>query len=360
MNKRHGVALVLVVVVSGAACDDDGGAADPGPPPADLRVDGDYQIVSTYDLTVGTVLPESVATYAQDIVGLRSDPAGTMFKLLDDAGVPLASDLLDALPDALADELKKAINEFFAADVYGDARVASELDLLTTAIQTVLARPDVVSQLSLSAPDATGAITVTHRLQELRYRPYDGAAEIVIPIVAPPPPVSSIVTLETTATGRVTRGLAGEDAHLQVGDHAFGLPYGSYVLAALDQAAGRRYGTNLRGALRLLMDCDGMAASVAGKCVLGACIGHQSTLVAICDSGVDLAYEKLTERIRELNFDALRQNGQAQMWDAAAAGDTGDLSIDRVTTGSWAASVDFGMGARNVAATFAGARATGP
>ena len=43
MNKRHGVALVLVMV-SGAACDD-GSAADPGPAPADLRVDGDYQIV---------------------------------------------------------------------------------------------------------------------------------------------------------------------------------------------------------------------------------------------------------------------------------------------------------------------------
>jgi len=272
MNKRHGVALVLVVV-SGAACDD-GGATDPGPAPADLRVDGAYQIVSSYDLTVGAVLPQPVATYAQDIVGLRSDPAGTMFKLLDDAGVPLASDLLDVLPDVLADQLKKAINDFFAADVYGDARVSSELDALTAAIQTVVARPDMVSQLSLSAPDATGATTATHRLAELRYRPYVGAPEIVVPIVAPPAPVSSIVTLETTATGRVTGGLAGEDAHLQVGDHAFGLPYGSYVLAALDQAMGYRYGTDLRGALGLLIDCDAMAASVAGKCVFGACIGH--------------------------------------------------------------------------------------
>jgi len=179
----------------------------------------------------------------------------------------------------------------------------------------------------------------------------------VIPIVAPPGPVSSILTLETTATGRVTRGIAGEDAHLQVDDHAFGLPYGSYVLAALDQAMAYRYGTDLRGALGLLIDCDAMAASVAGKCVLGACIGHQSTLVAICDSGVDLAYQQLTDRIRALNFDALRQSGQAQMWDAAMAGDAGDLRIDRLATGNWAASIDFGMDPRNVAATFAGIRA---
>jgi hypothetical protein len=359
MSNRLGLALLILVMAGGAGCDD-GGAADPGPPPADLRVDGDYTVVSTYDLTVGAVLPQPVATYAQDIVGLRKDPAGTMFKLLDDAGVPLASDLIAALPGPVADHLKKAINDFFAADVYGDARVSSELDALVAVIETVLARPDVVSQLSLSVPDATGATTATHRLEELRYRLYGGATEIAVPIVAPPGAASSLLTLQTDATARVTHGIGGEDAHLQVGDHAFGLPYGTYALAAIDQAMVQRYGTNLRGALGLLIDCDAMAASVAGKCVLGACIGHQSTLAAICDSGVDLAYQQLTDRIRELRFDALRQRGEAQMWDAATAGDAGDHRIDRLATGHWAASIDFGMGPRNVAATFAGTRAIGP
>jgi len=96
---------------------------------------------------------------------------------------------------------------------------------------------------------------------------------------------------------------------------------------------------------------------VAGKCVLGACIGHQSTLAAICDSGLDLAYQQLTDRVRALRFDALRQSGQAQLWDAATDGDTADRRIDRVATGKWAASIDFGMDPRNVAATFAGTRA---
>jgi hypothetical protein len=356
MNKRHGLVLFLVLV-GGAGCDD-GGAADPGPAPADLRVDGSYEIVSTYDLTVGSVLPQPVATYAQDIVGLRNDPAGTMFKLLDDAGVPLASDLMDVLPGPVANELKKAINDFFASQVYGDARVSSELDALTAAIETVIARPDVVSQLSLTAPDATGAITATHRLEELRYHPYGGAEEITVPLATPPGAASAILTLETSASGRVTGGIAGEDAHLQVGDHSFGVPYGEYVLSALDQAMARRYGTDFRGVLGLLINCDGMAASVAGKCVLGACIGHQSTLAAICNSGLDLADQQLTERVRALRFDALRQSGQAQMWDAATAGDAADRRVDRLASGDWAASIDFGMGPRNVAATFAGTRAS--
>jgi len=357
MKRRHGVALLLVIA-SGAGCDD-GSPTDPGPAPADLRVDGNYEVVSTYDLTVGSVLPEPVADYAQEIVGLRTDPAGTLFKLLDDAGVPLASDLVDVLPGPLADRLKSAINDFFAADVYGNARVSSELDALSAAIQTVLARPDVVSQLSLVAPDDTGATTATHRLEELRYRLYGGATEIAVPI-AVPASVAPVLTVETGATARVTRGTAGEDAHLQIGEHAFGVPYGDYVLAALDQAMAQRYGTNLRVALGALVDCDAMAASVAGKCVLGACIGHQSTLSAICNAGVDLAYKQMTDRIRALRFDALRQSGQAEMWDAAAPGGITDRRIDRLATGNWAASIDFGMGPRSVATTFVGTRAIGP
>jgi hypothetical protein len=353
MTKRHGVALFLVIA-SGAGCGD-GGAADPGPPPADLRVDGDYAIVSTYDLTAGSVLPEPVATYAQEIVGLRKDPAGTMFKLLDDAGVPLASDLIDALPGPVSDQLKGAINDFFAADVYGNARVSGELDALTAALETVLARPDVVSQLSLVAPDATGATTATHRLEELRYHLYDGATDISVPITTPAGQ-PAVLTLETSATARVTAGTAGEDAHLQIGAHAFGVPYGFYVLAALDQAMQQRYGTDLRGALGALIDCDAMAASVAGKCVLGACIGHQSTLAEICNDGLDLAYQEMTDRIAALRFDALTQSGQAQMWDAAAPGGVSDQRVDRLAAGNWAASIDFGMGPRNVAGTFAGTR----
>jgi len=226
-------------------------------------------------------------------------------------------------------------------------------------METVLARPEVVSQLSLAAPDATGATTATHRLEELRYHLDEGATELVVPIVTPAG-ATPVLTLESVAPTRVTLGTAGEDAHVQIGDHAFGVPYGNYVLAALDQAMNQRYGTDLRGALGLLVDCQAMAASLAGKCVLGACIGHQSTLAAICDDGVALAYRQMSDRILALRFDALTQNGQAQMWDAATPGDPDDRVIDRLAGGHWAASVDFGMGPRSVSATFAGTRADAP
>jgi hypothetical protein len=356
MNKTWlPVVLGSCVAIALSACGSD--AVDPGPPPADLRVDGTYQVVSSYDLSVASVLPEPVSEYAQVAVGLRTDPAGTMFKLLDDAGVPLASDLYAALPDVVANEIKGWMNDFFASEKYGDASAKSELDAFDAALQTVVARPDVASRLEIGVPDARGGVTATHALEELRYSLYGGQVKVTVPITAPAG-ASALVMSETAATGRVTAGLGAEDAHLSLDDHGFGIPYGTFALAALDQGLEQRYGTDLRGMLRLLVDCDGMAASVAGRCVLGACVGHQGDLASICESALDLANEELRGQIADLRLDVLRlQAGQAQMWDAPAAGGARDQQVDRLDGGVWNARVDFGMGARDVHGTFVATRA---
>src|SRR4051812_50034658 len=91
MNKRIGVTVLLVLSAAGGCGKND---AEPGPPPADLEVAGTYEIVSTYDFTAAGLLPAPVATYAKAIVGLRTDPAGTLFLLLDEAGGAVAAELL--------------------------------------------------------------------------------------------------------------------------------------------------------------------------------------------------------------------------------------------------------------------------
>src|SRR4051794_41789575 len=83
MNKPIGVAVLLALSTAAGCGEDD---AEPGPPPADLEVAGTYEIVSTYDFTAAGLLPAPVATYAKAIVGLRTDPAGALFFLLDEAG----------------------------------------------------------------------------------------------------------------------------------------------------------------------------------------------------------------------------------------------------------------------------------
>ena len=355
MNRLTVLASFLALIPA-LGCDDR--SPDPVlPPPAGLTIDGGYEIVSTYDLTVGAVLPEPVASYTAPLVDLRRDPASTLFLLLDQAGVPLAHDLAAALPGAVADQLKGWMNAFFAADTYGGGSVGTQLDALADAIETVLARPDVASRLTLLPLDATGATRATHALEELRYRLYGGELAITVPIVVPRAGAAPLLVRETTLDVQVTAPRNDEDARLYTRDHSFGIPYGTFALSALEQAAQQRYGTDLRGLLGLLVDCDGMAASVANRCLLGVCVGHQDTLRAICDQGLNLVDNDLRGRITALSFDALRlQSGEAALWDATAAGGARDNRIDGIATGKWAAQIDFGMGARDVHATFSGTR----
>jgi hypothetical protein len=353
-TKLGWLALGALGLSLGAGCG--GGGADPGPPPADLRVDGTYEIVSSYDLTVGSVLPDPVASYAQTLVGLKKDPAGTFFQLLDQAGVPLASDLLDALPGPARDQLKGWMNDFIASETFNNAKIGAELDMMAAAAQTVLAKPDVASELTVSPPDARGDTTVTHTLRELRYHLYDGALDVTAPITAPPGSAQVLTTTASTPS-RVTaaRAESDGDAHLDVGNHAFGVAYGTYALAALEQAFQIRYGVDVRGALGLLVDCDAMAADVAGRCLLGACVGHQDDLAGVCRAGLDYAAQDLRDRIAGLRFDALTlQQGDAAIWDAPAPGGPTDRRIDRLDAGTWNASIDFGAGARAVQGTFVG------
>src|SRR4051794_41852652 len=108
MNKPIGVAVLLALSTAAGCGEND---AEPGPPPPDLEVAGTYQIVSTYDFTAAGLLPAPVATYAKAIVGLRTDPAGTLFLLLDEAGGPVAAHPLAGVARPGGGPPKKRINQ---------------------------------------------------------------------------------------------------------------------------------------------------------------------------------------------------------------------------------------------------------
>jgi hypothetical protein len=346
-------------LIAGLVLPSCGGDSDPyGPPPADLEVAGSYDAVSRFDLTAGAVLPSPVGEYAQVLTGLRTNPAGTFFTLLDAAGVPLASDLVGALPSVLQGRLEGWINEALAATPYGDGPATAELDRLIAATEAVLTRFDVASRLTIGAVAPAGQGEATHALNELRYALYDGAVGVTVPIVLPPGVPANLLVRETPTSVQVTSPRGVADARLVVGSHSFGLPYGAYAWEAIGHAARARYGVDgLRGALGTLVDCSGMAANVAGRCVLGVCVGHEADLRAICETGLDLAADQLREEITELRFDALTlASGEADLWDASTVNGNVDGRVSRIEEGVWKATIDVGMGPRPAPAEFAGVR----
>jgi hypothetical protein len=295
-------------------------------------VTGTYELVTEVDLTAGAVLPDPIASYLGILEGLRDRPADTLILLLDQAGVPLIDDLFAILPDALEDVVTGAIDDYVATSVWENVPVTDELDWILDQADLVLARFDLVTGLELPAGDAAGHSVATHTLRAIRL----GAVELPIPGVPPPlvgeSPVDAWVASSPTA-----------DAALTLGDHTFGLPYGSYAFAAFEELLHERYGAGLREALGLVIDCPALAAHVAGRCVYSLCVGHEEELLEICEEGLDEAEAQVRERFESIRFDAIRlEHGTAAMRD------------DRIDDGVWTASIDAGMGLRPVPATFSG------
>jgi hypothetical protein len=97
------------------------------------------------------------------------------------------------------------------------------------------------------------------------------------------------------------------------------------------------------------IDCPGLAHSIANKCVLGQCVGHEDDLVEVCEGGVGYAVEQLHAQFTAVDFDAvILHAGTATASDADANG------VYTRIAGTWTAELDLGVGPRPVPATFSG------
>ncbi len=300
--------------------------------PALPAVSGSFQVVTTIDLTVNAVLPSTAADGVGTLQALKTDPAGTFFDLLEEAGVPLVDDIMDALPSALSSKLKGWINSAVSGLVFNGGPVSTTLSDLIGAASLTLTRFDVLSTLEIGSIDAAGRGLAVHRIDALRF-------SIQGKTVTVPVPVATGVTTQEDVTIQVSAG------RIVIGAHSFSLPYGQYAYDALNDYARQKYGYDLRGALGAAIDCNKVASSVANRCVLGVCVGYQATLRSICEQGLDRAVAEVQSRFAANRFDALElSNGRA----AATA--------TALTQGSWDARLDVGFGPRAVPATFTATR----
>jgi hypothetical protein len=355
-NARLAYLALLAPVLALPACGGDEAAAPPdGAVALALTTEGTYQVTSPIDLTALALAPDSTVKAVRLVKGLKDDPASTFFEVLDEAGVPLANDLYGALPGPLKDKVKGWINEAIRARMYEGKLVPAELEVLVMMLESTLVRFDLLTDLTLpgASVDASPPLAA-HDFRGVRYESLGGRLPLVIPRLVDK---HTIIDAETRTVARVGAPMGGGDAGLELGDHAFGVPYGQYAWAALDVVSNERYGAPLRPALGKLVDCAGMSQSVAGKCVLSVCVGHQAELLAVCEAGLDRVVAKVQEGVQAYNFNAVRfKQGRGQLWDAPAAGGAADGRADRIAAGTWEAFIDAGKGPREMRATFTGAR----
>jgi hypothetical protein len=317
---------------AGDDANDDG---DTDPPPPAVTARGAYQVRSTFDLTAAAVLPEPAYNVVETLHDFSTAPAHTLFELAEAAGVPAVSELRAALPDSLESRLEGWIDDRIATvkldgvpvtQVAGELAALAELPLTQFAIDSTL---DV----------REGGAPATHRLRTIDFTP--AGLDAKLPVADLP---GDIISAQVPAS--CTGGA------LALGDHRFGLPYGTYAWRGIEAAVTAQYGAGIRDLLGAAVNCPALADTVAGKCVFTVCVGHRAQLLQLCERGLDEVVGVAQRKMEALRFDAIRlEAGAATLADAAEGG-----TAARLAGGVWTAQIDASQGLRPVPATFTGAR----
>jgi hypothetical protein len=269
---------------------------------------------------------------------LVDNPGAAILQFADEAGVPEAATLRAVLPDALESKLADWMNSYLKTANVNGVVPYDRLVWLDDTVRSLLLNWELRSTLALPVGEAG-----THTPISLVFLSPTGPIPLD-PTDQITPGVGIIATLSWPSG-------PSSAAAMSISDHTMGLPFGRYALQALNGILLAEYGAkNTEAYLSSSIDCPGMAASVAARCISIVCVGHTAELVAICQGGLSEGATQIENQIRSLDFKAIHfQNGTA-----TAVGSTVSLpnNASSLTDGVWAATIDFGDGPQPATATF--------
>ena len=324
-------ATMLVGCTAEHSGDSDAVGTQQDPVPAKT---GPYQLVSTVDFTVEAILPPQIEEVVVTLRTFSTNPAKALLDLAERRGVPAVGILRAALPDVLEDKLEEWINaEIVKLKIAGKpiTEYAGEIAMLAEIALTQFA---VDSELSL---DGDGA---THRITGLDLHP----AGIDFRL-----PIGGLAGDILTQSPELEVGARGA---LELGDQHFGLNYGEYAWQGIEAASTLAFGKGVRATLGTVINCTSLAQTIASKCVLGVCVGHEAELRAVCDGGLDAVVDFAHDKLAAMRLDVLHfASGAARLVD-----DDGDGVGDRIADGVWQAELNLGLGLRHAPASFTGTR----
>jgi hypothetical protein len=299
--------------------------------------EGPYTVTTQVDLTVEAILPQQ----AEDVVAAMRDfsknPAHALITLAAQESVPALADLYDALPSQLTDQLEGWMNNYLDKISIAGKPLTQWAGDFASLADTAFSKFDVDSTLAIDGKSST------HTLTMLDFTP-TGVINVKIPI-------SGIASDILTQHPEIA---VGDGGALQVGDQAFGLLFGEYAWDAVNNESKALFGDDIRGTLGKAINCNALAKSIADKCVLTVCVGHQTLIDEICEGGLDAMVDELHSKFASYNIEALHYaSGTATLVDS-----DGDGVADHIQMGTWDAQMNLGMGLRHTPATWTGERAS--
>jgi hypothetical protein len=141
-----------------------------------------------------------------------------------------------------------------------------------------------------------------------------------------------------------------------------GVPFGHYALAALHTAMDRQLGAaDTRAALGRIVDCGGMAASAADRCIgvgpARLCVGYEAELTAVCAAGLDAAADRLEAQILDIDYKAIHfVSGAATVVGVARDEESETATASALSSGEWTSIIDLRQVPQEATATFTAVR----
>jgi hypothetical protein len=279
-----------------------------------VNATGSYDVRSTLDLTVDALLPAAIHDKVVVLHDFSQHPAKTLFETAEAAGVPAVEDIRDALPSHVEDKLYGWIDGEIAKLSTNGTSVTQHADLAALAEQSL-------GKFAIDSTLVVTGTTAAHTLATLDLSPAGIAATFPLPNMTAHPTCAST------------------DGTFMIGAHGYSIPYGKYVWQAINAEL------DIRAALGAAVPCAAIAHTVAAKCVLGVCVGHEAQLTEICERGLDEAVDRVHDEFTATKLDLLQlDGGVATLTDA------------NTMTGTWSAKIDVGQGLRHAPATFTATR----
>jgi hypothetical protein len=323
-------------------------APAPGEPGSTQRIPtvaGTYQMSTFIDLTQLDLFGDLASTSLRALSGLADTPGATLIALLRAANVPILSTILGALPGPLASAFTGWLDDVIKSTLYRNVPAVGQIAQLVDDIATIATKFELLSTIQLNQPSGDGESTGSHTVNGTAFTV--GGRRIQVTAPAAVSQVARASNVYMFAAPIWSNSARIEDARLVIGDHAFGLPIGTFVQGAINQILMQRFGAaNLSAALNQVLSCSAIATELGNKCVGPACVRSVvsvAQLTQLCQSALGLVASQTEMSISRLNIDLLRfSEGEGKMWDAPAAGGAEDNVISRIDDGAWAVAIRTG------------------
>jgi hypothetical protein len=320
----------------------DGVPVGPDGKPLPPKLDGRYELSNQIDLTTTGVLPGQVAEVLKDLSNFEEHPTQTMVDLLNAAHVPVVSDVLNAIPSVIRDQLFGFMDDHLVKSLFQNVPFAQSVATMLDDLGSLATKFEIVSSLDIPPTDAIGNAQGTHALTGVAYTWGDKRHVIDGPSV--------LVQLESKSVKVNAVPLEKlnsqiETGRLSIDDHSFAVPIGSFAVFAADTLAQDKLGAkDLRDGIGKFVDCHGIGQAVATKCIgvgpAQVCVGHAAEVEKLCNAGLDILVSTLEDRVKALDIPALHlKSGTAKMWDAPTPGGPMDAVVDRIDNGFWTAGI---------------------